>query len=99
VLGLLYTYPGGLLASLLLARPLLSFLLLSNTFAAALVAWYLIFYSPQDIFYRQDSPVSRIRIRDSFFSPEPGDGKNSGSGINIPDHISKSLVPIICFVY
>ncbi len=29
VLGLVYTYPGGLLASLLLARPLLSFLLLS----------------------------------------------------------------------
>jgi hypothetical protein len=28
VLGLLYTYPGGLLASLLLAGPLFSFLLL-----------------------------------------------------------------------
>ena len=53
LLGLLYTYPGGLLANCLLAKPLLSFLLLSNTLYATLLAWYLVFYSPQDFFYRQ----------------------------------------------
>lgn len=52
LLALLYNYPGALLANLLLAKPLLSFLLISHTLYATLLAWYLVFYSPQDLFYR-----------------------------------------------
>ncbi len=57
--------------------------------------------APHPTWRRMDqSPVSRIRIRDpvptSALDPGSGMGKKSryGSGMNIPDHISKSLETI-----
>jgi hypothetical protein len=79
LLGILYTYPGGLLANCLLAKPLLSFLLVSNMLYATLLSWYLVFYSPQDLFYRQADNFyvlkCYVRIRvdlKRFFGSESG---------------------------
>ena len=50
LMAVLYTFPGGILATLLLAKPVLSFTV-DNTSALVqmTLSWYLIFFSPFDI--------------------------------------------------
>jgi len=52
LLSILYTFPGGLLSLLLLSKPLLSFLTLSNQLYSSIVIWYLMFFAPLDLLYK-----------------------------------------------
>jgi len=62
LLAILYTFPGGIISSLLLSQPLLSFLAAQNNFYTFLAAWYLIFYSPLDLLYKSVMAVPSITI-------------------------------------
>lgn len=59
MLGLLYIYPGGILANLVHGDPLLSFMRLGPNLYAACVCWYLVFYSPADFFFKA---LSTLRL-------------------------------------
>jgi hypothetical protein len=52
LIGMLYIYPGGILAALLQGEPLLSFLLAGPQLYTSLAAWYLIFYCPGDLAFQ-----------------------------------------------
>lgn len=47
---MIYTYPGGILSSLLMAEPAFGFLASTPTFLTMVTSWYLIFFSPRDFF-------------------------------------------------
>ena len=47
-----YTYPGGILSSLLLSEPPLALLTNLPALTTMLFAWYLVYFSPHDIFAR-----------------------------------------------
>jgi len=52
ILGILYTFPGGLISLILLNQPILTFLTLSNNLYSFTVVWYLMFFGPGDFLYR-----------------------------------------------
>merc|ERR1712215_487421 len=52
ILGILYTFPGGLISLILLNQPILTFLTLSNNLNSFTVVWYLMFFGPGDFLYR-----------------------------------------------
>jgi len=52
LMGVLYTFPGGLLSLILLNQPILTFLTWSNNLYSFTVVWYLMFFGPQDFLYR-----------------------------------------------
>lgn len=52
LLGVLYTFPGGLLSLILLNKPILTVLTLSNNLYSFTVVWYLMFFGPKDFLYR-----------------------------------------------
>ena len=51
-LGMVYIYPGGIVAALLQGEPLLGFLLAGPQLYTSLAAWYLIFYCPMDLVFQ-----------------------------------------------
>ena len=51
-MGVLYTFPGGLLSLILLNKPILTVLTLSNNLYSFTVVWYLMFFGPKDFLYR-----------------------------------------------
>ena len=56
--ALVYIYPGGILASLVLGEPPLAFLQAAGpSFYAALLVCYLVFYAPADLFVRMMTSV------------------------------------------
>ena len=63
ILGILYTFPGGILATILMAQPALSFLLNTPFMAAMSVSWYLVFYAPFDLLVKF---VDSFRLRVPF---------------------------------
>jgi len=52
LMGVLYTFPGGLISLILLNKPILTFLTLSNNLYSFTVVWYLMFFGPRDFLYR-----------------------------------------------
>jgi len=52
IMGMVYIYPGGIVAALLQGEPLLSFLLAGPQLYTSLAAWYLIFYCPMDLVFQ-----------------------------------------------
>ena len=52
IMSTIYTFPGGIVASILLAQPPLSFLTNTEMTMSFFISVYLVFYSPLDIFYR-----------------------------------------------
>ena len=50
--GMVYIYPGGILAALIQGEPLLSFLMAGPQLYTSLAAWYLVFYCPFDLFFK-----------------------------------------------
>lgn len=52
MMAVVYTFPGGILASLLLAEPPLAFLANTPAMVVMSLVWYLVFYAPYDIFYK-----------------------------------------------
>jgi len=52
LLGLIYIYPGGMLASLISGNSLLSFMKLTPNLYGACATWYLMFYCPADALHR-----------------------------------------------
>ena len=48
MMATVYTFPGGILASVLLAEPPLAFLANTPAMIAMTIAWYLVFYAPYD---------------------------------------------------
>lgn len=48
--SLLYTYPGGILSSFLMAEPPFAFLTALPPLLTMIISWYLIFFSPKDMF-------------------------------------------------
>lgn len=52
ILAILYTFPGGILATAMLAQPVLSFMLNTPFVLAMMGSWYLVFYSPNDLFFQ-----------------------------------------------
>eukprot|EP00092_Neocalanus_flemingeri_P024460 GFUD01026524.1.p1 GENE.GFUD01026524.1~~GFUD01026524.1.p1 ORF type:complete len:261 (+),score=81.83 GFUD01026524.1:287-1069(+) len=52
ILAILYTFSGGLLSLILLNKPILTFLTLSNNLYSFTVVWYLMFFGPKDFLYR-----------------------------------------------
>ena len=52
MMATVYTFPGGILASLLLAEPPLAFLANTPAMVVMTIAWYLVFYSPYDFFVK-----------------------------------------------
>ncbi len=63
ILGLVYVFPGGIVASILSAEPPLAFLASVPMVAPAAVAWYLVFYAPFDFFYKFVSGYSTLEER------------------------------------
>lgn len=67
MLAILYTFPGGILSTLLLAEPPLDFLVNTSAVVVMTIAWYLVFYSPRDFFARMidsmqlRSPLSTLQ--------------------------------------
>ena len=57
--AILYTYPGGIMSSLLMAQPPFAFLANTPTLLTMSISWYLIFFSPKDI---GNKLVNTIRI-------------------------------------
>lgn len=60
MLAVMYTFPGGILAAALMGEPVLAFTLNTPFVAAMAAAWYLVFYSPSDVFV---SVVDSLRLR------------------------------------
>ena len=52
MMATVYTFPGGILASVLLAEPPLAFLANTPAMMVMTVAWYLVFYAPYDFFVK-----------------------------------------------
>ena len=52
MMATVYTFPGGILASVLLAEPPLAFLANTPAMMVMTIAWYLVFYSPYDSFVK-----------------------------------------------
>jgi len=52
LLGVLYTFPGGLLSLILLNQPILTLLTWTNNLYSFTVVWYLMFFGPRDFLYR-----------------------------------------------
>merc|ERR1719361_154418 len=52
MMAIVYTFPGGILASLLLGEPPLAFLANTPAMMVMTVAWYLVFYAPYDFFVK-----------------------------------------------
>ena len=52
MMAIVYTYPGGILASLLLAEPPLAFMANTPSMIVMTTAWYLVFYAPYDFFVK-----------------------------------------------
>lgn len=48
-IGMLYIYPGGILAAIVQGEPVLSFLMAGPQLYTSLASWYLIFYCPLDL--------------------------------------------------
>ena len=60
LLAILYTFPGGIISACLLGEPVLFFLLNTPFVATMVTSWYLVFYSPGDIFFRL---MAMLRLR------------------------------------
>lgn len=52
LMGVLYTFPGGLLSLILLNQPILTLLTWTNNLYSFTVVWYLMFFGPKDFLYR-----------------------------------------------
>ena len=52
MMTVVYTFPGGILASVLLAEPPLAFLANTPAIIAMSLAWYMVFYAPYDFFVK-----------------------------------------------
>jgi len=52
LLGMLYIYPGGILAAVLQGEPVLSFLMAGPQLYCSLSIWYLMFYGPADFLFK-----------------------------------------------
>jgi hypothetical protein len=50
ILGIFYTFPGGILACLLSSEPPLAVLTNTNQVLVMVLSWYLVFYCPNDLF-------------------------------------------------
>ena len=50
MMAVVYTFPGGILASIALAEPPLAFLANTPSMVTMSITWYLIFFSPYDVF-------------------------------------------------
>ena len=50
MMAVLYTFPGGIVAAVLLAEPPLAFLTNTPSMVAMTIVWYLVFYAPYDFF-------------------------------------------------
>ena len=55
MLALVYIFPGGILANLVHGDPLLAFMRLGWNLYSSLLVWYLVFYSPADLFFKMVS--------------------------------------------
>ena len=51
-MAVIYTFPGGILASILLAEPPIAFLANTPSMMTMSIAWYLVFYAPYDFFVK-----------------------------------------------
>jgi hypothetical protein len=67
VLGLIYTFPGGILSSVIMAEPPMAFLLNTPFVLAATVCWYIVFYAPGDIVAKV---LSALRLRPLLFAAQ-----------------------------
>ncbi len=50
--AMLYTYPGGIMSALLLCQPPFEFLTNTPMITTMIVAWYLVFFCPFDLFFK-----------------------------------------------